>query len=260
MLRAATRSIGPRFTAVVQWRGQTAVRMARLHSGVTLLSFDQQLLRLALHSGTADPGGSGWRYGPAIVGKERRRLVAAFNGGFKFSAGAGGFMSRGRVGASLRNGLGSIVTYADGHTDIGAWKAGLPRTGLAIESVRQNLTLLLDHGRVASTTACRLCWGDSLGGAMDVARSALGITADGQLIWAAGEHLSVATLADALRHARVLRAVELDINPAWVAGYLYRHHGSGKPLGVVPVVPNQVGVSGFFLQPDSRDFFTILTR
>lgn len=50
--------------------------------------------------------------------------------------------------------------------------------------------------------------------------AALGI-ADGHLVWAGGEHLTVQTLADALLGARVVRAVELDINPEWAAGYLY---------------------------------------
>jgi len=244
----------------VRWRGHTAVSIDRTASGVTMLDFDQQLVRLALHSGTIDAGGSGWSYGPAVIGAERPRLVAAFNGGFRLSVGAGGFMSGGRVAVALRSGLGSIVTYAGGRTDIGTWNAEVPRAGLGIESVRQNLTLMIDHGLAASTIDCRLCWGATLGGVEDVARSALGIAADGDLVWAAGEGLSAATLADALLQAHVVRAVELDINPAWVAGYLYRHRGAGKPLGPIPLVPNQVGASGFFLEPYSRDFFTVLTR
>jgi hypothetical protein len=260
VLPAAAGSVGPSFTPAVRWQGQTAVWIARLSSGLTVLSFDQRLVRLALHSGSVDAGGVGWRYGPAIVGGERAALVAAFNGGFKFSVGAGGFMSGGRVGAPLRDGLGSIVTYADGRTDIGAWNTEVPQRGRAIASVRQNLALLIDHGRIASNVGCRPCWGATVRGATDVARSAFGITADGHLMWAAGEGLSVAALADALHQANVIRAVELDINPDWVAGYLYRHNASGASLGVVPVVPNQTGVAGFFLASYIRDFFSVLTR
>lgn len=70
----------------------------------------------------------------------------------------------------------------------------------------------------------------------------------------------VAALADALLQACVVRAVELDINPEWVAAYLYAHHASGAALGVVPVVPGQPGAPGSFLAPYGRDFFAILTR
>jgi hypothetical protein len=260
VLLAAAGSVGASFRPAVRWRGQTAVWIARLSSGLTVLSFNQRLVRLALHSGTVDAGGSGWPYGPAIIGGERRRLVAAFNGGFKLSVGAGGFMSGGRVASPLRDGLGSIVTYSDGQTAIGAWNTEVPQRGLAIQSVRQNLPLLIDHGRLAATIDCQSCWGATVGGAADVARSALGITADGHLMWAAGEGLSVAALGDALLAANVVRAVELDINPDWVAGYLYPHTVSGQPTNIIPVVPNQTGVAGFFLAPYSRDFFSILAR
>jgi len=247
------------FVPLVGWRGHTVAWLARKSSGVALLSFDQRLVGLRLHSGTIDAGGSGWRWGPAVSGAERRLLVAAFNGAFKLSTGAGGFMSHGRVGAPLRDGLGSIVTYADGRTDIGTWHGEVPAGGQAPASVRQNLTPLIDRGRPASSLDCRSCWGATLGSVPDPARSALGITASGRLIWAGGEHLTVAQLAAALLGARVVRAVELDINPQWVAGYVYRHRGRAAPTPL-SVVPAQVGVAGEFLAPYSRDFFTVVAR
>ena len=108
-------------------------------------------------------------------------------------------------------------------------------------------------------TASR-CWGATLGGVSDPARSALGITSDGRLVWAGGERLTPSALAAALLGAGVIRAVELDINPGWVAGYLYGHRGGVAPLAPVPLVPGQNGVPGFFLAPYSRDFFTIEAR
>jgi hypothetical protein len=80
------------------------------------------------------------------------------------------------------------------------------------------------------------------------------------LIWAGGESLTPVALAAALTNARVQRAVELDINPEWVAGYLYGHHHGRRPLAAVPIVPGQPGVPGQFLTPYSRDFFTIVAR
>ena len=47
-------------------------------------------VRYVLHNGSEDPGpaASGLvRAGPAVTGAERRQLLAAFNGGFKLSAG-----------------------------------------------------------------------------------------------------------------------------------------------------------------------------
>jgi hypothetical protein len=55
------------------------------------------------------------------------------------------------------------------------------------------------------------------------------------------------------------RGVELDINPDWVAGYLYVHHATSGPTPV-PVVPGQYGIAGHLLAPYSRDFFTVLSN
>lgn len=264
LLAAGTVLTPTNFVPAVTWRGQNAAWVAR-RPELALLSLDQHLVELHLHSGTIDAGTTGWRWGPDIAGSERRSVVAAFNGGFKLSVGAGGFESYGRVASPLQPGLGSIVTYSDGYTDIGAWNqaaSGVPAQGKRVVSVRQNLHLLIDGGHPTGTTGCVVCWGATLGGVLDPARSALGITADGHLIWVGGEHLTVAALSDALLGARVVRAVELDINPEWVAAYLYGHRaGRGGPAPIPQqVTPGQPGVPGQFLVPYQRDFFVATAR
>jgi hypothetical protein len=259
LLGAATGTSPTSFVPAMLWHGRVAAWIARSASAA-LLSFDQRQVALRLHSGTIDAGAAGWRWGPEIAGAERRRVVAAFNGAFKLSTHSGGFESYGRVAAPLRPGLGSIVTYSDGSTDIGAWQAGVPAAGRSVVSVRQNLQLLIDNGRAAASVGCLSCWGATLGGVTNPARSALGITADGRLIWAGGEHLTVSALTEALLAARVVRAVELDINPEWVAAYLYGHgNGRGRPAPV-PVATGQPGVPGQFLAPDGRDFYAVVPR
>jgi hypothetical protein len=238
--------------------GRPALWIAQ-RSGVTLVRIDQRLAHLGLHAGSADPGGTGWRYGDAIAGNEIHRLILGFNGGFKFATGSGGFLSFGRTAVPLRSGLGSVVTYANGVTEIGAWGSEVPQHGRPIASVRQNLALLIDHGVPNPTAAScgAACWGATIGGLTAVARSGLGIRTDGQLLWAAGEGLTVSQLAGAMAAADVQRAVQLDINPDWVAGYLYVHHRAA-PLTPVPVVPGQYGIYGHLLTPYARDFFTVL--
>jgi hypothetical protein len=250
---------------VVSLRGRTAVSLARVSGAgapVTMLRFDQSLLKLALHSGSVDPGGSGWRYGASIGSVERHRVVAGFEGGFMLSDHVGGFLSQGRLELPLTAGLASVVTYASGNTDIGAWKRELPAPGQPIFSVRQNLSLLIDHGRAAANvTSCVIaCWGPTLGGGLDSARGALGIDSSGRLIYAGGERLSVSALADALVGAGVQRAAELDINPEWVNLYLYTHGGAGHSSSAIPMIPGQPGIPGQLLRPYGRDFFTIDAR
>jgi hypothetical protein len=250
---------GGAWRVVATVAGQPVAWVAQ-RSGVTLLRFDQQHTHLALHAGSTEPGGGGWRYGAAISPGEVHHVIAGFNGGFKLTYGSVGFLSYGRVAAPLSSGLGSIVTYRNGATQIGSWHEGVPATGAPIASVRQNLRLIVDHGMPAATveSCVQSCWGSTLGGGSEVARSALGIDGEGNLVWAGGESLSPAGLAHGLVSAGVLRAVELDINPFWVAAYLYRHHPGG-PTGM-PAVPGQHGILGMLLTPDPRDFFTVLSN
>src|SRR5450759_4676372 len=93
-------SLGNAWHPVVSVRGQTAAWIAQ-RDGVTLLRFDQSLVRLALHAGSVDPGPGPWRYGDAVRGHEAYRLVAAFNSGFKLSTGAGGWESYGHTAIAL---------------------------------------------------------------------------------------------------------------------------------------------------------------
>jgi hypothetical protein len=247
------------WTTFAQVYGHPAAWIAQL-PGVTLMKFDQRFVHLTLHAGWSDGGVVGWTYGDQITPREIHLVLAAFNGGFKLTYKDVGFMSGGHVAVTLKPGLASIVTYTDGTTNIGTWQNGVPSSRKTVYSVLQNQHLLVDRGVAAATVmSCVItCWGDTIQGLTAVARSGLGITSGGQLVWAAGAQLSPAGLADALVRAGAVRAIELDINPYAVAGYVYVHHPSG-PVAV-PVVPGQLGIPGQWLVPYSRDFFAVVAN
>jgi hypothetical protein len=252
-------TLGPRWRAVVTVRGRAAAWVAQ-RDGVTLLRFDQRVARLVLHAGSVDPGAGPWRYGDAIQGAERGRLIAAFNSGFKLDTGSGGWRANGHTAVPLTPGRASIVTYRNGVTDIGTWGQGVPSRQPTV-SVRQNLYLLVDHGVAASSVSSCIetCWGATVGGVLSVARSALGIDAQGRLIYGAIASAEPATLAQGLIDGGARRAAELDINPDWVAAYFY-HHPRHAPPQWVQAIPGQYGVYGHFLVPYSRDFFSVIAR
>jgi hypothetical protein len=250
---------GTSWTTVALVRGQPAAWLAQ-RSGVTLMRFDQSRVHLTLHSGSLDGGVVGWTYGDQITPREIHLVVAAFNGGFRLTYHDVGFISGGHLAVALKPGLASIVTYTDGTSNVGSWLNGVPTKRKTVFSVLQNQRLLVDRGAPAATvTNCLFaCWGNTIQSLTTVARSGLGITASGQLMWAAGEQLSPAGLADALVSAGAVRAIELDINPDWVAGYLYVHHATG-PVAV-PVVLGQHGIAGQLLAPYSRDFLAVVAN
>src|ERR1019366_4293804 len=101
------------------------------------------------------------RAGPGIGGGERRRLLAAFNGGFLLSGGA------------RRDG-------EEGH------RIRPPPPPEAVGCVGQSRQPLVRRGHAARAAGDWTVWGSTLGGGEDVARSALGQNAAGQLIYAGG--------------------------------------------------------------------------
>ena len=216
-------------------------------------------VRYVLHNGSADPGpaASGRvRAGPAVTGAERRRLLAAFNGGFKLSAGAGGYMQEGHVISSLRPGFASLVIDRAGHARIGVWGRGLPAPGEAVYSVRQNLQPLVQNGRPTAASADWTMWGATLGGGAYVARSAIGQDAAGDLMYAASMSAVAADLAAALAGHGARIAMEFDINPEWV-----QLDAAGIPGGALTAeIPGQYRPSDQYLAGWTRDFFTVLAQ
>jgi hypothetical protein len=214
--------------------------------------------RFRLHGGSGDPGYpalNGLRGGPVIAAGERRRLVAAFNGGFRLSAGDGGYEQERHVISPLIRGLASLVIDRSGAAVIGVWGYGVPRQGEAVESVRQNLSLLVSHGHPTAIAADWGLWGATLGGGEFVARSALGQDAAGHLIFAGSMSASPADLAAALVHAGARVGMELDINPEWVQLDVARHPGRV----LFAAIPGQQRPAEQYLVGWTRDFITVLT-
>jgi hypothetical protein len=224
-------------------------------SRVTVATFSGPVTYV-LHDGSEDPGLAAGRVkaGPAVRGAERKKLLAAFNGGFKLSAGAGGYEQEGHVAAALRRGLASLVIDRSGRARIGVWGHGVPVAGEAVYSVRQNLTPLVLNGKPTPAAADWSVWGATLGGGEFVARSALGQAADGDLEYAASMSASPADLASALARAGTRVAMELDINPEWV-----QLDVAGRPGGPLRVaIRGQNRPANQFLEGWARDFIAVL--
>jgi hypothetical protein len=232
----------------------TTVRM-KDGSKVTVATFSGPVTYV-LHDGSEDPGLAAGRVkaGPAVRGAERRRLLAAFNGGFKLSAGAGGYEQEGHLAAALRRGLTSLVIDRSGRARIGVWGHGVPAPGEAVYSVRQNLAPLVLNGKPTSAAAEWSMWGSTLGGGEFVARSALGQNTAGDLEYAASMSASPADLAVALARAGARVAMELDINPEWVQLDVARRPGG--PLRAA--IRGQSRPANQFLEGWARDFIAVL--
>jgi hypothetical protein len=186
----------------------------------------------------------------------RQRLLATFNSGFKLADSGGGFAVGGRTYAPLKDGLATLTGYADGRVDVQAWNGG-PAVPPGVQYARQDLPLIVSGGRENPNLSDGPEWGATLGNAIRVWRSGIGVDANGNLIYAAADNQTVESLARILIRAGAVRAMELDINSYWVTFVSYAGRGAGDPTSLLPGMTRG---PYRYLSADDRDFFAVYLR
>jgi hypothetical protein len=218
---------------------------------------DHTRTSLTFYPGAQEPAVSLPSRGPMEVPPSMRsRLVATFNSGFKLSDASGGFAYEGHTYAPLQPDMGTIVRYAGGQVDVIAWHGGAV-AGPDVVFARQNLPLIVNNGRPNPNLNDGPEWGGTLGNKELVWRSAVGVDARGNLIYAAGPDQGLRSLASVMIHAGALRAMELDINTYWTSFITYRFPGAGHPANLLPTMDRS---PLRYLTPDDRDFFAVYLR
>jgi hypothetical protein len=187
---------------------------------------------------------------------QRWRLLATFNSGFIHADGNQGSSIDGIGYEPLQRGLATMVAYRNGRVDIKSWTGGRS-AGPQIAFARQSLPLIVDNGRLNPNLNDSSQWGFTLGNAVRVWRTGVGIDRRGNIVYAAADYQTVTTLAQILQRAGAVRAMQLDINPEWPTLITYTHRD-----GLVPtkVVPNDQQPATRYLVPDDRDFFAVYRR
>jgi hypothetical protein len=195
--------------------------------------------------------------GPDSVPPSRRDgLLATFNSGFKHKDSGGGFYARGRLLEPFAPGMGTVVGFRNGRVDVRAW-AGGARPARNVAVARQNLPLIVNGGRPNPNLNDGPAWGATLGNAVLVWRSGLGVDRHGNLMYAAAPLQTVAGMAQILIHAGAVRAIELDINSYWVTLNTYAFT---RARGAAPLLPSMDRSALRYLSPDDRDFFAVELR
>jgi hypothetical protein len=227
----------------------------RLVAGVAWI--DHTRTSTMLYPGAQEPGVSMASRGPEEVPPARRNaLVATFNSGFKLSDSGGGFVYNGHTYAQMENDRAALVRYRDGGVDVLNWTAG-PTAPADVLYARQNLPLIVNHGQLNPNLSDGPEWGATLGNAIRVWRSAVGIDRHGNLLYAAANDQTVSSLAMILQRAGAVRAMELDINVYWTSFITYRAPGA---VGAANLVPDMDRSPQRYLVPDDRDFFAVYVK
>jgi hypothetical protein len=219
---------------------------------------DTTHLRVVLYAGTSQPSGT-WTYQGQVAPALVPRLVAAFNGGFEFGASGGGFFADGRASPPLVNGAASLVVRSDGSATVLEWGRD-PVFLPAVAQVRQNLTLLVDHGAPTPAVASGY-WGATITHGIVTWRSAVGSDAAGHLFFVGGPGLTPQGLAALLVAAGAEEGMEFDVNPQWVVFASFTD-ASAAPLGTfgAKLLPSMNYPAHHFFSPDWRDFVALFSK
>lgn len=242
---------------------QTFIRPDAKHTGqlVGVAWMNTKKMRAELYNGTEEPGGRDWKNGSRVEPADYGPLIATFNSGFKINGSLGGYYNEGRMVKPLVDGRASMIFKNDGSIDIGEW--GRDATmGPDIKAVRQNLSLLIDHGTPAPDLSSNFQsrWGATLGNSLFVWRSGVGIDRNGGLIYVGGPAMSVQTLADVLQAAGAYNAMELDINTVWVSMHTYLGGDNGSEIQSFKLLDEMQRPPSRHLQTGSRDFIAMFAK
>ena len=218
---------------------------------------DHTRTTVTLYPGISEPAVTMPSRGPAEVPPRMRSgLVATFNSAFKLRDSGGGFAYNGHTYAPMRLGTATILRYRDGRVDVISWHGG-PDVPPDVLYARQNLPLIVNGGRPNPNLSDGPEWGATLGNAIMVWRSAVGVDRNGNLIYAAANDQTVASLAAIMIRAGAVRAMEMDINTYWTSFITYRHPGPREPANLLADMDR---APTRYLTPDDRDFFAVYVR
>ena len=217
--------------------------------------FDRTRTDLAYYPGRYEPPSAAVR-GPAMIPEsQRRRLLAAFNAGFIYRDVNNGSTDNGRVNEPLAQGNATLLGYRNGKVAIKIWHGG-PNPGPDVAWSRQSLPPIVWHGRLNPNLNDSSQWGFTVGNAVRVWRTGVGIDRRGNLIFAAADNMTVTSLALVLQRAGAVDAMQFDINADWHTLITYTHHHGLRPSLVGP----SNHPASRYLSPDDRDFFAVYRR
>jgi len=253
---------------VYKVNGQPAIQVGFLRpdqqhtsylAGIAIMQ--SSLLRFVQHPGFSEPGKLA-KLGSTdfLQGSDLTGLAATFNSAFKIKDSLGGYYQNGVLLKPLVDGKASLVIYSDGHLDIGSWGSEVSMNSTVV-SARQNLSMLIDHGVITPNLNESVLqkWGWTVKNAHLVWRSGLGVDTNGNVIYVAGNALSVQSLADLLKTAGAVRAMELDINQQWISYMWYKISHTSSTLVPFKLVTFDRPANRY-LSPSSRDFFAVYLK
>ncbi|HEX8964847.1 MAG TPA: phosphodiester glycosidase family protein [Patescibacteria group bacterium] len=226
-----------------------------------LVKMNMSELVASAAAGTWEPGEQNHRGTGAIPMSiiKSNKLIAAFNGGFQKKDGEYGMIVQNTTYLPLKKNLATIVLYTNKKPEIFNYTDQIFSNNVSV--IRQNGPMLLENGQIvtASSDWNMQTWGLTTTNSMYTWRSGIGVTKNGNLIYAAGASLIPQTLAIALKAAGAVNAMQLDINPVWVRFITFTSLGNSL-YKYTPLTSAMVNGGYEYLHGYQKDFFYIYRK
>lgn len=239
----------------------TRVRADDVHTKyyATALWIDPTLAKTMYVPGYEEPAAGPNPFDGALPKDLWPSVLANVNGAFRLEGSQGGYIYDGEIIKPMVKGRATAAITSDGRLRIGRWGRDFSKHD-DIVTARQNLDLIVDKGqsKVSSATD-NIVWGATTDKESLAWRSAIGERPDGSIVYVIGEYLSAQGLADTLVRAGVERAMVLDMNLYWSAGFTFKHKKDGTPI-CKKLDPAISDGCDRFLNRYKRDSFQFLAR
>ncbi len=239
----------------------------RPYSKIILVAMDTRQLEFDMEAGVDDPKPTvGSFHGSGRIPRDlkvAKRVVAAWNGGFKTEHGHYGMMLKKRVLLPpVPSGATAVVTE-DGRFGMGAWQ---PTRDIPVDilSYRQNLDPLVEDGILNPRQ--RQSWGAVLPGqpklvGQQTERSGLCITKAKHTLYVWGDDVGADALGKAMQLAGCDFGMHLDMNP-FHTGYVFMsfedaQYKTGKSETLTPLMAIS---NRRYIDYNPKDFFFAMLR
>jgi len=237
----------------------TRIRTDNIHTSyyATAMWIDTKLTTTMFVPGFEEPKGGPNQFGGSLPAELVPLLLANTNGAFRLEDARGGYVYDGTVVKPLETHRASAVFFRDGHLEIGRWGRDFQMNS-EILAVRQNLDLIVDRGKsLVNNPAYSTAWGATTDKENLAWRAGIGQRTDGSIVYVIGQALSAQSLADTLVAAGAQRAMVLDMNQYWSAGFYFSHTRGGAAI-CHRLDPDIGGPCDRFLHSYKRDSFQFL--
>ena len=168
-----------------------------------------------------------------------------------------------KIVAPFVKGYGTVAIDIDGVVRVFPWNVGRQPANFAPVIVRQNLPLMVDHGKVTAIAqnSSWTIWGATLHGTVGQSRTAMGVDARGNVIYvAAVQPCLPVSLAQAMVQAGIVTGIEMDINPYWPVLGMATSPLLKSTGNFAYSLPGSMHNPRVFLDGWIRDFFTVSVR